>query len=59
MFLEAMSKIGFWFNFEAKPGLKPQAYSRISRILNAAPTKKLGQKTFLGWLLMSLANIAL
>jgi hypothetical protein len=46
MFIEATSKKGFWFKFAAEPSLKPQAYSRISRILNEAPTKKLGQKTF-------------
>jgi len=46
-YIEAISKIGFWFNFEAGPSLKPQAYSSISRILNEAPTKKLSQKTFL------------
>jgi hypothetical protein len=58
----AMLEKGFWFKFAAGPsfpallddpsgfilvvGLKPQAYSCISRILNEAPTKKLGQKTF-------------
>jgi len=50
-YFEAISKIGFWFKFEAEPSLKPQAYIGISRIINEAPTKKLSQKTFLRSLL--------
>ena len=66
--LEAVSKIGFWFkiaaglSFPAKRdfppdpvifvGRKPEAYCCMSRIWNEAPTKILGQKTFLRWLLV-------
>ena len=52
--LEAISKIGFWFNFEAGPRFEPEEYYSILRIQNEAPTKKLGQKTFLRWLLYML-----
>jgi hypothetical protein len=63
LLLEPVSKIGFWFKIEAEPsfpakldspsdlilfvGRKPEAYCGMSRILNEAPTKILGQKTFL------------
>ena len=50
--VEAVSKLGFWFKVAAGPSLKPQAYSSISRILNEAPTKTLGQKTILKQLLI-------
>jgi hypothetical protein len=49
--LEPISKIGFWFKIAAGPSLKPEAYGCMSRILNEAPTKILGQKTFLRWAL--------
>jgi hypothetical protein len=51
MALEAISRIGFWFKIAAGPSLKPQEYLSISRICDEAPTKRLGQKTFLRWLL--------
>jgi hypothetical protein len=50
--LEPISKIGFWFKIAAGLSLKPEAYCCMSRILNAAPTKRLGQKTFLSWVLL-------
>ena len=66
-FLEPISKIGFWFKIPsspkgfagtraAGPSLKPQAYCCMSRILNETPTKILGQKTFLSWVLKKLAK---
>jgi hypothetical protein len=50
--IESFSKIGFWFKIAAGPSLKPEAYCCMSRILNEAPTKILGQKTFLSWVLI-------
>jgi hypothetical protein len=47
MVLEAISKKGFWFKIAAGPRFKPEEYLSISRIKNEAPTKRLGQKTFL------------
>jgi hypothetical protein len=32
IFLEGISKIGFWFKIAAEPSFKPQTYSSISRI---------------------------
>jgi hypothetical protein len=51
MRLEAISEIGFWFKIAAGLSSKPQAYCCMSRILNEAPTKISGQKTFLRWFL--------
>jgi hypothetical protein len=58
-YLEPISKIGFWFKITAEPSLKPEAYCCMSRILNAAPTKILGQKTFLIWVLSVFLGILL
>ena len=55
--LEAISKIGFWFKVVAGESFNPQEYLSISRIGNEAPTKTLGQNTFLRWLLKCSANI--
>jgi len=65
--LESISKIGFWFKIAAEPsfpalrdfppdhilfvGRNPEAYCCMSRIWSEAPTKILGQKTFLRWVL--------
>jgi len=53
---EPTSKIRFWFKIAAGPSFKPQAYGSISRIWNEAPTKILGQKTFLRWVLFSVPH---
>jgi hypothetical protein len=46
---EPISKIGFWLKIEAGRSFKPEAYCCMSRIYSEAPTKILGQKTFLRW----------
>ena len=66
--LEAVSKSGFGFEVPsspkgfagtrvAGPSLKPQAYIGISRILNEALTKTLGQKTILKQLMVMIALV--